>query len=912
MDRQIRILILEDNPSDAELVKRELRKAGLDFAPHWAQDKAAFLHALDEFTPDLILADYSLPGFDGLAAMALARQRFPEIPVIIVSGAIGEEAAIETLKAGATDYVLKQRLSRLGPVVERALREAQQLAEKKLAEAEIAWLASFPRLNPFPVVEVDEDGWIRFANPAADKLFPDLRQSGPKHPWLADWNSVVHALREAGEQTRTRDIMVGEKHYQQAMHYERETKCIRIYGLDITERKRQEEALGEAHRLAEAEGSRLRAVLDSLPVGVFIADARGTIIEANDAVERSWGGKTSAPVAPNYAVRKGWWPETGEAVKPDDWPLLRAAREGKTLREVEIDVQRLDGTRGTILESAGPIRDSHGSIIGAIAIIQDITRRKEMEQELVKAREQAEQANRAKSAFLASMSHEIRTPMTAILGMTDLVLTTNLDREQHEYLQMVKRSGRSLLDIINDILDFSRIERGILQLREEEFSLGKLSDETLETLAVIAHQKGLELAHYIEPDVPDALFGDPTRLREIIVNIVGNAIKFTDKGEIVVRVKLDDKPGDSAKLHFMVTDTGSGIPKDKQTSVFEAFTQLEGHIKGGTGLGLAISSRLVELMQGKIWVESELGVGSTFHFTAAFKIRHANTLPPPELSAVEGCRALVVDDNATTRKITAALLAELKAQPSTAGSGPEALAMLHEARNAGKPFSLAVIDAAMPDMDGVATARSIQEIPDLAATGIIVLTPVGETRHANRCKELHAAICTLKPLGRSRLWQAVRLAVVAARTTAPAPPTRPPDGPVQPLRILVAEDNDGIQLLAMRILARHGHTVSVANNGRKALMMLEKEHFDVVLMDRSMPIMDGLEATRHIRRREESTGEHIPIIALTAAAYREEQEECMAAGMDGFLAKPFDPDELFKAVEGAAAKHRARQQTPAP
>jgi len=561
-----------------------------------------------------------------------------------------------------------------------------------------------------------------------------------------------------------------------------------------------------------------------------------------------------------------------------------------------------------MLASAGPIRDSHGRIIGAVAIIHDITRRRQMERELVSARRQADAASAAKSQFLASMSHEIRTPMTAIIGVTELLRALEMGEQQRQYVEMVRRSARTLLDIINDILDFSRVERGKTELRHEAFTLSRLVDETLETLSVSAHQKGLELLHFTAPDVPDDLIGDPTRLRQVIVNLVGNAIKFTEHGEVVVRVAIDELEAAEpprVKLHFTIADTGIGIPPDKLQAIFDPFAQLETPRMGGTGLGLSISRRLVQAMGGDIWAESQLGRGSTFHFTCRLQVQARMmeaAIAPPRL---DGTRVLVVDDDRAARAILNDLFAEMGAQVHQAESSDDALAELEQAAREERPFLFAAIDADMPVIDGISLARLIGNNPALAGTRILILVPAGSLEFVAQTSALHGAFCLIKPVCRSRLREAVR----SASAMAGEPSAQQPQEPVQllaGLHVLLAEDDPTMQFLIQKILEEQGHSITIVDNGKAAVEQVAQQHFDVILMDNRMPEMGGVAATRAIRQQEKGTGRHVPIIALTAAAMKDQEDAFMDAGADSFVGKPFDIEKLYAEIESLGRGRRAK------
>ena len=658
---------------------------------------------------------------------------------------------------------------------------------------------------------------------------------------------------------------------------------------DITDEKRAKAQLARERDL-------LKTIINNVPDLIFVKDRAGRFVVANSALVRVLGAETVEEVIgkTDYEFSQ---PELACEYVADDQIVMRS---GQPLIDQEETSHGLDGKEICLLVSKVPLRDAEGRVIGLVGVGRNITRRKQAQERLQDAMEAADKANRAKSDFLANMSHEIRTPMNAILGMTDLVLDTKLDETQRDFLVMVKQSGESLLTVINDILDFSKIEAGKLELDPIAFDLREQLGNAMKSLAFRAHDKHLEIAFRVHPDVPKVFVGDVGRLRQVIVNLVGNAIKFTERGEVVVEVRCGATKGQNTNLHFAVRDTGIGISQEKCRTIFREFEQADTSTTrryGGTGLGLAISSKLVDLMGGRIWVESVPRRGSTFHFTVAMNLGDQKELPRTIPVALDGSRVLIVDDNETNRLILEEMVSNWGMVPVQADGVETARQLLDAASGKMEQFRLVLSDVNMPDTDGFQFTEWIRNHDVLSATPVILLTSGGRMGDQARRDQLDVAANLMKPVKQSELYNTIirvlGVTVPARMQHAPAAATE-----TRPLKILLAEDSVFNQKLAVTLLEKRGHSVTVVVTGRQAVEFAERETFDIILMDVQMPEMDGLEATQAIRARERESGcQPTPIIAMTAHALKGDRENCLDIGMDEYVSKPIDPVQLFNAIE---------------
>jgi PAS domain S-box-containing protein len=669
---------------------------------------------------------------------------------------------------------------------------------------------------------------------------------------------------------------------------------------DISERRRKEREIERFQKELESLKEFNENIVKGLAEGIVLEDARGRVVFVNPTMERLLGFRAQDLVGCDQKV----------FISPEELARIRkktrSRRATATLETYETVFRSKDGAEVPVLVSARSLFEK-GRYTGVLSAVTNISRQKQAEAELTASRREAQTANAAKSEFLANMSHEIRTPMNGIIGMTELALDTPLSPVQREYLNAIKASADSLLVLLNDILDFSKIEARMMDLEPIRFGLRDAIAETATFLALAAHRKGLELACRISPDVPDGLVGDIRRLRQVLINLTSNAIKFTERGEVVIDATAESADRNHVLLHFTVSDTGVGIPRDKQQAIFQAFVQADGSTTrryGGTGLGLAISSRLVELMGGRIWVESKPGAGSRFHFTTRLGLQRtpSRRAAPAEPEEVRDLPVLIVDDNATNRRILREILTNWQMRPVDVPSGAEALKLLKRRGGGGKGFALALIDANMPGMDGFDLIDRVRKDPALKGLKIMILTSSDRLGDIERCRDLGVQAYLTKPVKQSELLDAILISQ-SSRVAAPEIITRPvPVAAGPPLRILLAEDNPINQRVAIHILEKRGHRVRTAGNGNEVLDALAAEEFDVVLMDVQMPVLDGFETTALIREREVRSRLHMPIIALTAHALKEDRDRCLEAGMDEYVSKPLKPEDLFRTLDRVVRK----------
>jgi PAS domain S-box-containing protein len=843
----------------------------------------------------------------------------------------------------------------------------EQKEAEKAAFERTAHLNALVRHSPVAIISLDVHGRIVMCNPAFEQMFLYSEKEllgGKVDQIIAVDEMAVEAQSFTDRVIQAETVHVTTRRRRRdgilvdvdlhAVPLRIDGNIVGIYGLylDVTERKRAEEKLKhyaadlEAAKLVQEKHTRelallveelatehelLRSLMDNLPDYIYFKDRSSRFTRLNKAHAIAFGftdpngpiGMCDFDFFTNEHAQQAFDDEQG--IMETGRPIL-----GKEEKETWPD-----GHVSWVSTTKMPLRDAQGRITGLVGISRDITERIRSDEELKRyaaeleaardiqeentreltktldelgmAKVRAEAANQAKSEFLANMSHEIRTPLNGILGMSELLADTRLTVEQSEYLSMLKYSTDVLLALVNDILDFSKIEAHRITLDAIEFKLAESLGDTLKSLAFRASQKGIELACSISPQVPDYLIGDPGRLRQIILNLVGNAIKFTEKGEVEIKVEADSESKDNVTLHFAIRDTGIGIPPEKQQVIFGAFEQADGSITrryGGTGLGLAITSHLVKLMGGRIWLKSSSGQGSTFHFTGRFGVgRNAGSARWAEFARLRNLPALVVDDNLTNRHILVEVLKRWKMIPTEANGGQRAIEILEESKRARNPYAVILLDSQMPDVDGFAVAEFIKRDPELAGSVILMLTSGGQHGDAARCRQLGIAGYLMKPVKQSEIREAILLAIGApsGASSLPLVTRHSLREERKRLRILLAEDNPVNQALMTRLLEKRGHMVEVVATGSQALRALGNGAtggFDFILLDVLMPEMKGEECIALIRAKEKGSSSRVPIIALAGHAMRGERKRLMALGVDAFLSKPIQAQQLLDTIEG--------------
>ncbi|OGP52712.1 MAG: hypothetical protein A2Y65_07320 [Deltaproteobacteria bacterium RBG_13_52_11] len=911
----IRILYVEDDPGLARLVQKKLQRAG--YVVDIAFDGEEGLAKFEADSYDLMFVDQNLPVYDGLEVIRILNSKGILPPTIMITGTGDEKVAVEAMKLGAGDYIVKDvgagYLEILPAAVEKILRqrraiEEQQQSEEALRESQKE-LQTIMDASPIAISWADKQGNIQYINRKHHELFGYTLEEIPtiaawrcqadhdpvQREKFANWGEELMEAHKEGRSLAPREMTAtckdGSIRHVTIQGAIVSNRNLVIYN-DITERKQAEELLRQ-------ERETFSTILQNAMYGVALIDRNGEYLYVN----------------PAFTAITGYTLEdipTGR-----DW--MHKAYPDREYRHKVIEAREKDRGSGGMISRVFSVVCKDGGIREiefrpaqladgrAIVMLTDITERERIQEELRRAKVEAETANRAKTEFLASMSHEIRTPMNAIIGMADLLLETQLTPEQQQYVLVFQTAGENLLHIINNIIDISKVEAGHVQLETIDFDLNDIIETICDVMALRAHKKGLELVYNSMPEVPTELVGDPTRLRQILINLIGNAIKFTEKGEVFIQVESHGQKNGNVELLFSITDSGIGIAPEQIDTVFDAFTQADSSITrkyGGTGLGLSISKQLVELMGGHMQVESKPGQGSTFSFTVQFAIQTEPKGHIEEKIALDmkGVRVLVVDDNETNRMILRNSLSKLGAIITEADSGERGLAEFKRAMKITHPYQLALIDQRMPGMDGFELAKHIKEtMGNIKHTAVMMLTSDNRSGDRARCKEFDITFYLVKPVKKAELL--VAIANIMGRKIEPVvgkiPEARPVDlTTIRSLNLLLVEDSADNRLIIQAYFKRSSDHIDIAENGAIAVEKFKSGKYDLVLMDVQMPIMDGYAATREIRKWEQEQGrKQTPIIALTAHALKEDAQKSLDAGCTDHLTKPIRRATLMEAVQ---------------
>ncbi|QDU79406.1 Signal transduction histidine-protein kinase BarA [Polystyrenella longa] len=913
-NREIYVLLICEDPQDSQIIRYLLADSSrVRFVLATVRTVDEAMAVLLEAEYDVLLLDLKMSHDDVLAPFREIRKAQSRLPIVVISEDDDDEIANEAVHDGAQDYIQRSELD--PTLLEHALRYAidRKEAEQELRTTEARYQSLIESL-PLNVFQKDLAGHLIFANnlycltmnltweELAGKTDYDLFPDELAEKYRRDDSHVVES-GEALEDIEEHVKQDGEHiyvHVLKGLVRDAEQNIIGTQGMfwDVTAEKQAEKALRQSD-------ARFRRFVNSDIIGIVITDTHDKITAANNEFLRMIGYSREDL----DTDRINWESIIPVEHRHYDEETERLLSETGKRPPLEMEYIRKDNSRIPVYVGMTQLSDED-SRKETIYFALDMTSQKQAEAALQAAKEAADSANRAKSDFLANMSHEIRTPMNAVIGMTELVLDTKLTGDQRDYLEMVLASAESLLSIINDILDFSKIEAGKLELECVPFELHENVGDTMKTLSVRAGKNWLELITDIRPNVPDVVVGDPHRLRQILINLVGNAIKFTPRGEVLLKVEVIEETEEDWELQFSVRDTGIGISPDKLDHIFDVFEQADTSTTrrfGGTGLGLSISRRLVDLMQGDIRVKSQMDKGSTFAFTARFLKADSDALPMKKLvmdQDLTGLRVLVVDDNANNRRILKEMLLSWNMYPVTASNVKQALEQLHHAQQHGQAFDLILSDVNMPDQDGFMLVEEIRKDKEISNPTILMLTSGDRPGDRDKCKSFEVAAYLIKPVKQSELFDTVISTIGGTSLLdddqSPSTQTRVANG----LNILLAEDSLANQKLAVGLLEKRGHHVSVVSNGKQAVLAVHKETFDVILMDVQMPEMDGFEATREIRNFEAGSERHTPIVAMTAHAMKGDRQRCLDQGMDGYLAKPIRSRQVYETIEFLAAANK--------